>query len=86
NGKVPLQICEQPTNEVTYFRALVDASGVSEEDIMLLPLFTSIVTQMGAGNLSYKELDQEIQLKTGKLDVSFHLSEDPSDTLQFRQV
>ncbi|CAL1264217.1 unnamed protein product [Larinioides sclopetarius] len=86
NGKVPLQICEQPTNEVTYFRALVDASGLSEEDIMLLPLFTSIVTQMGAGNLSYKELDQEIQLKTGKLDVSLHLSEDPSDPLRFRQA
>ncbi|KAF8777515.1 Presequence protease like protein [Argiope bruennichi] len=86
NGKVPLQICEQPTNEVTYFRALVDASSLSEEDLMLLPLFTSIVTQMGAGNLNYKELDQEIQLKTGRLDVSLHLSENPSDPLQFRQA
>ncbi|GFS94923.1 presequence protease, mitochondrial [Nephila pilipes] len=85
-SNIPIQVCKQPTNEVTYFRALVDASELSEEEIMLLPLFTSIITQMGAGERNYKELDQEIQLKTGRLDVSLHLSEHPSNPTEYRQA
>ncbi|GIY51671.1 presequence protease, mitochondrial [Caerostris extrusa] len=82
---ITVQLYEQPTNEVTYFRALIDVSGLSEEETMLLPLFTSIITQMGAGNLDYKKFDQQVQLLTGKFDVSLHFSEHPSDPTQFTQ-
>ncbi|XP_035222726.1 presequence protease, mitochondrial-like isoform X2 [Stegodyphus dumicola] len=75
---VKVQLCEQPTNEVVYFKALVDIASIAEEDIMLLPLFCSIITQMGAGKRNYKEFDQEVNLKTGGLDVSFHVSDNPS--------
>ncbi|GFS93407.1 presequence protease, mitochondrial [Trichonephila clavipes] len=85
-NNIPIQICEQPTNEVTYFRALVDASELSEEEIMLLPLFTSIITEMGAGKRNYKELDQEIHLKTGKLDISLNISEHPLDPTKYQQA
>ncbi|XP_054717808.1 presequence protease, mitochondrial-like [Uloborus diversus] len=79
---ISVQTCEQPTNEVVYFNAFVDAP-VSNDDIMLLPLFSSIITQMGAGKRNYKELDQEITLKTGSFGVSVHISEDPEDSFQF---
>lgn len=85
-NNIPIQVCKQPTNEVTYFRALLDASELSEEEVMLLPFFTSVITQMGAGERNYKELDQEIHLKTGKLDVSLHVSEHPSDPTIYRQA
>lgn len=83
HGNVNIQLCEQPTNEIVYFNALVDAASVPEEYVMLLPLFCSIATQMGAGQRNYRELDQEIQLKTNGLNVSFHASEHPSNQTEF---
>ncbi|KAG8193515.1 hypothetical protein JTE90_003727 [Oedothorax gibbosus] len=82
---VGVQLCEQPTNELLYFRAKLDASSVLDEEILLLPLFASVITQMGAGALDYKQLDEAVQLKTGGLDVALHLSEDPSHPHIFQQ-
>ncbi|XP_015916977.1 presequence protease, mitochondrial isoform X2 [Parasteatoda tepidariorum] len=80
-----VQTCEQPTNEVVYFRAVLDANRLSEEDLMLLPLMCSVITQMGAGKRNYKEFDQEIQLKTGNFSTSLNLFQDPLTGNDFDQ-
>ncbi len=41
---------------------------------------------MGAGDRNYRELDQEMQLKTSGLNVSFHASEHPSKLKEFEHV
>ncbi|CAG0884626.1 unnamed protein product [Darwinula stevensoni] len=70
---VPVQFCCQPTNGVTYFRAVINTRHLSPEELHLLPLFCEVVTKMGAGTWDYKQLDHEIELNTGGLSVCPHI-------------
>lgn len=70
NG-VPTQICEQPTNEVVYFRALIDLGDKLSSDLIdYLPLFCDVATKLGAGSYNRHQLAQKIQMTTGGLGVS----------------
>jgi len=75
NG-VKIQVCEQPTNEVVYFRALVDVGDklIDSELIDYLPLFCDVATKLGAGKYSRHELAQKEQLHTGGLGVTMMLN------------
>lgn len=42
---VPVQVCEQPTNGVTYFRAVTNASQLDSELIPYLPIFCNVLAQ-----------------------------------------
>ncbi|XP_070570362.1 presequence protease, mitochondrial-like isoform X2 [Ptychodera flava] len=69
---VPVQLCEQPTNGVTYFRAVANLKKLPEELMAYVPLFCSVITNLGAGVMSHHELAQREELKTGGLNVSTH--------------
>lgn len=74
NG-VSTQICEQPTNEVVYFRALVDLGEKLNPDLLpYLPLFCDVATKLGAGAYNRHQFSQKIQLSTGGLGVSLMLN------------
>ncbi|KAL8207328.1 UNVERIFIED_CONTAM: Presequence protease, mitochondrial [Gekko kuhli] len=75
---VPVQYCAQPTNGVLYFRAVSSLNTLPEELRPYVPLFCSVITKMGCGALSYREQAQEIDLKTGGLSVSPHITADDS--------
>eukprot|EP00794_Sanderia_malayensis_P000544 gene544-1199_t len=83
DANVPVQFCEQPTNGVTYFRAIADASSLPFSLKPYLPLFCSIITKMGAGNRNYEELSQDIEMYTGGLSVSPHLVSHHTDQDNF---
>ncbi|CAH1789315.1 unnamed protein product [Owenia fusiformis] len=76
---VPVQLCEQPTNGVTYFRAVVDTQSIPADLRPFLKLFTNVVTSMGAGGLNFKDLAQEIELKTGGMSASNIISDNHSN-------
>lgn len=79
---VKVQICEQPTNEVVYFKALSDLSEIIEDDdpiIDYLPLFCDVATKLGAGVYNRHELSQKAQLTTGGLGTSLLLNPSLAD-------
>jgi len=80
---VPTQTSLQPTNQIAYFRALLDTSEVPEDLKTYIPLFASFLTKLGAKHLSYQDLDTQIDLNTGGLSVSCALSANPSDLNSF---
>lgn len=82
---VPVQYCEQPTNGITYFRAISSITDIPEDLRQYLPLFCFILTKMGAGNLSYRELSQLIEMRTGGMGLSTHVSSHHSDMKAFEQ-
>jgi len=84
NG-VPVQLCAQPTNGITYFRAAINASHLTDELKRYLPLFCMAATKMGAGQMDYRQLDQAIELKTGGLSVNLHLTEAPGSVESYEQ-
>lgn len=84
-GGVPLQVCVQPTNGVTYFRGLLSAAHLSDDLKPHLPLFCLVATQMGAGDMDYRQLDQQMALRTGGLSVGLHLNEGLDSVLSYEQ-
>ena len=42
---VPIQLAEQPTNGIAYFRAISSITSLPDELKVYVPLFCSVVTQ-----------------------------------------
>lgn len=71
NG-VPVQSCPGKTNGVTYFKALFVMDNLPSHLQPYLPLFSSIITKIGAGKRTFKQMDQEITMRTKGLKSSVH--------------
>ena len=78
--EVSIQWSAQPTNGITHFNAILKPKGndLPKHLVPFLPLFSQVMTKLGAGNMDRKQLDQEINLRTGGLDVSVHVSDHTS--------
>ena len=73
--RAKIQLCEQPTNEIIYFRGLTDVSGKLNDDLMdYLPLFCDVATKLGAGAYNRHQLAQKSQLVTGGLGVTMMIN------------
>lgn len=80
-----VQLCVQPTNGVTYFRAISSIASLPQHLKPYVPLFCNVATKMGAGLRDYKDQSEEIDLKTGGLNVSTHLVEHHKNEDVFEQ-
>jgi Zn-dependent M16 (insulinase) family peptidase len=85
-GQVPVQVAVQPTNGVSYFRALLDTSAVPADLQPLLPVFASVLTKLGAAHLDFRALDTAAELRTGGLAASMHVQEDKDDLAKVTQA
>ncbi|XP_046643709.1 presequence protease, mitochondrial-like [Daphnia pulicaria] len=82
---VPVQVAVQPTNGITYFHGVLNTSGLPEKLKIHLPLFCMAATKMGAGDMDYRQLDQQIEHKTGGLSFGLHLTEGPGSVQSYEQ-
>jgi Zn-dependent M16 (insulinase) family peptidase len=82
-----VQMSPQPTNGINYFRALFEIKDgdLPEELQPYLPLFTTVITKLGAGSRTHKEMDQEIQKRTKGLGSKVNFAEDASTLFNFEQ-
>ncbi|XP_057714024.1 presequence protease, mitochondrial [Corythoichthys intestinalis] len=69
-GGVALQLCEQPTNGLVYFRAMCSLNTLPEDLKVYVPLFCSVITKMGCGSMDYRQQAQQMELRTGDMSVS----------------
>ncbi|GFN99728.1 presequence protease, mitochondrial [Plakobranchus ocellatus] len=65
-----IQTCEQPTNGVTYLRQASSLEGLPEELMPYVPLFSEVITSIGAGGQDYLWMSQQQELYTGGLSAS----------------
>jgi Zn-dependent M16 (insulinase) family peptidase len=81
---VPLQYDEQPTNGVVYFTTHFDLDGLPERLVPYLDLFTDFMDQLGTEKMKFKDLAEEIKLRTGGFSVGsvFRPSADGTKTQQ----
>ena len=82
---VPLQVTVQPTNGLTYFHGVLNATNLPDKLKIHLPLFCMAATKMGAGDMDYRQLDQRIEHKTGGLSVGLHLTERPDSVRAYEE-
>ena len=78
-------ISVQPTNEVAYFKLRLNTDLLDESEQEILPLFSMVLTSMGAGDKNYRDLDTLMELHTGGLGSSIHLSENPLNAVELNQ-
>ncbi|UYV62607.1 PITRM1 [Cordylochernes scorpioides] len=79
-GGAPLQLCQQPTNCVSYLRMVADVSQLPDNLKSWLPLFSSVLPKMGARAWDFRELDQMAERRTSGLSSSLHLEESSSQS------
>ncbi|KAG5265276.1 hypothetical protein AALO_G00240460 [Alosa alosa] len=84
-GGVPVQYCEQPTNGMVYFRALSNINTLPEALKPYVPLFCSVVTRMGCGQLDYRQQSQQMELRTGGMSVTPQILPDSTDLDMYEQ-
>ncbi|KAL5249822.1 hypothetical protein ACHWQZ_G018595 [Mnemiopsis leidyi] len=69
---VPVQIYSGPTNGISYLRILISDCDLAGEQVSLLPLYSNILSAVGAGGRSYQDCDLEKMLRTGSFSCSTH--------------
>ncbi|KAG0714508.1 Presequence protease, mitochondrial [Chionoecetes opilio] len=85
-GGVEVQACDCPTNDLTYFSAVLSTRDVSEELRPLVPLLCGVLTRMGAGDMDFRQLDQAADLVSGGLSVSPHTCFHPIDVMGYEEA
>lgn len=81
----PVQLCEQPTNGLVYYRALCSLNTLPEDLRPLVPLFCSVITKMGCGSMDYRQQAQQMELKTGGMSVSAQVIPDSTHLDTYEQ-
>lgn len=76
---VPLQICITNTNGVIYFRGILDASTLQDDEKKILPLFAQVVDQFGTKRHNYRDFDNLVSSKTAGLSFRVHMAENIND-------
>jgi Zn-dependent M16 (insulinase) family peptidase len=80
-----LQSCEQPTNEILYFKAFSSITSIPDDLMLYVPLFCSVVTSLGAGDMDHREFSQVCDLRTGGLYLSPQIVPDHSCHQSYQQ-
>lgn len=83
---VPVYWFDQPTNGIGYVVAHLDASQLAPRHWPYLPLFCSLLTQIGAAGLSYLEMAERIEAGTGGIAASTEILDSPSDPQRFQAL
>lgn len=84
-NNTPVFIFPQPTNQVTYFRSLLNTAHLSGDLKNLIPLFCNVVTRMGTESMDFRQFDQMVRKSTGGLHVSQAIIDSPKDLLNMKE-
>lgn len=84
-SSTPVFIFPQPTNQVTYFRSLINTSHLSHDLKTLIPLFCNVVTRMGTKSMDFRQFDQLVRKSTGGLQVSQSIIDSPKNLFDMKE-
>lgn len=84
-SSTPVFIFPQPTNQVTYFRSLINTSHLSHDLKTLIPLFCNVVTRMGTKSMDFRQFDQLVRKSTGGLQVSQSIIDSPKTLFDMKE-
>lgn len=81
---VPTQLCKVPTNEITYLKCLFNITGLTQDEVMLVPLFCNVINEMGTKNHDYREFDKLVLSKTAGFEFKLNFVENVRDAKTYR--
>lgn len=71
------------TNEISYLKCLFDGQHLSQEEILLIPLFCDVITEMGTKSYNYKDFDKLVTSKISGFSFKLHFAENVKDAKTF---
>ena len=74
----PISCFEQGTNGVSYFQIVKKLPSLNEDELTLLPMITSYLTEVGLGDSSYMEVQHRQSLDVGGVSAFSTIREDIS--------
>ena len=74
---------DQPTNGIGVVRLNFGLDGLTAEQEKYLPVFSSLLTQVGAGNRDYLQMAEAMEAVTGGISARTSILDDPQDSNKF---
>lgn len=84
-GGAGVQLCEQPTNGLVYFRAMCNLNAIPDELRLYIPLYCDVLTKMGCGSMDYRQQAQQMELRTGGMSASTQIITDSNNLDVYEQ-
>ncbi|XP_017962092.1 presequence protease, mitochondrial-like [Drosophila navojoa] len=81
---VPTQLCKVPTNEISYLKCLFNITGLTRDELMLIPLFSNVIDDMGTKNHNFRDFDKLILSKTAGIDFKLNFVESVKDAKSYQ--
>ncbi len=85
-GGHEVNLFDQPTNGIGYFISHFDTTALPEELIDTLPIFCTLLTQMGTEKESYLQLAERMEAGTGGISAGVEILEHPHQAGAFLSV
>lgn len=78
-GDHEVQWFDQPTNGIGYFIAHLPTDSLPEALLPYVPMFCTLLTQVGAAGYSYQEMAERMEAGTGGIQAGTDILEHPGD-------
>ena len=82
-GQVKEYWFDQPTNGIGVVRFNFGLDGLTAEQQKYLPVFSSLLTQVGAGDRDYLQMAEAMEAVTGGISARTSIADDPQSTDKF---
>lgn len=73
---------DQSTNGLVYLQAAIDLPALTHDELDLLPIYTSVLTEMGVGARDYLQMAEAVAAHTGGLSVRSSIRPEMDDPHQ----
>jgi Zn-dependent M16 (insulinase) family peptidase len=71
DGETGITAYARGTNGLVYEQIVVPVPELSEEELLLIPYYTSLISEVGCGELDYLQMQDRISAETGGIGASF---------------
>ncbi|TNE78593.1 MAG: peptidase M16, partial [Gammaproteobacteria bacterium] len=70
-GDIPATLYARGTNGLVYEQLVVPLPAMSDDELLLLPLYTTCITEVGCGALDYLQMQDRISAESGGIGAAF---------------
>ncbi|MBU2955331.1 insulinase family protein [Marinobacter sp. F3R08] len=71
DGEIPATVYARGTNGLVYEQVVVPVPKLTEEELLLVPYYTTLISEVGCGELDYLQMQDRISAESGGIGAAF---------------